>query len=94
MVIIDNCKTFKPFCEWEKPKELLIFGRIARIKRYDTDQVRKRLLDRGYHVECLGKDESGTMYEIWTDYDAVLVSSDAVAIVMEGEKNEVHERAM
>lgn len=52
-------------------RSVLIFGRIARVRNTAPG---------GYTVQCIAEDKDGNRYEIYTDYDACLVRSDAVAV--------------
>ena len=66
-----KCKTFKPMCKYMKPENILIFGRIARIKKSAPAD---------YIMQCMATDNDGTTYKIYTDYDACLTLSDAIAV--------------
>ena len=52
-------------------RNVLVFGRIAHVRNTAPG---------GYTVQCIAEDKDGNRYEIYTDYDACLVRSDAVAV--------------
>lgn len=66
-----KCKTFKPMFSYMEPKDVLIFGRIARIKKSAPAD---------YTMQCMAIDDNGTTYRIYTDYDACITLSDAIAV--------------
>ena len=78
-----KCRTFKPTDKWTKPKDLLIFGRVARIIRYNAEEIKEILKDKGYFIQCIAEDEDKTLYEIWTDYDAAFINSNVYAFITE-----------
>ena len=75
-----KARTIAPFCKNEKSNKLMIFGRIAYIKRYAPEQIENLLAGCGYCQQCIAEDENGNLYKIYTDYDAALVSCDAIAV--------------
>ena len=50
---------------------VIVFGRVAPIKKTAPD---------GYIRQCIAEDETGTTYAIYTDYDACIIQSDAIAV--------------
>lgn len=79
-MITVNCKTCKPMVRNEKPGHILIFGRLAKIRKSAPE---------GYKVQCMATDEEGTLYSLYTDYDACLVSCDAIAVPVTDIKEEL-----
>lgn len=66
-----QCETIKPFSKYQKPDSILIFGRIAKIRSSAPEN---------YILQCNAIDKNGNSYNLYTDYDACLVCSDAIAV--------------
>lgn len=71
-----KCKIIPTFFNYQKPSSVLIFGRTAKIRYFVPDY---------YIMQCIAIDENGNKYAIYTDYDACIVSSDAIAVPIKKE---------
>lgn len=60
-------------------KHILLFGLVRPVRPLRPD-TREKLTARGYFLQCMAEDQNGATYEIWSDYDAALQISAAVAI--------------